>query len=87
MTPFNHRRSVWNRAALAGIALPLVLSTTAFAASPSPGREGRDLRSSGSGPRFAVDPMFAIGDVVAIGLGTLAATLLDVRMTGRRTAP
>ena len=56
----------------------------ASAASPSPGpATGGDPRSSGQGPGLVGDPAFALLAVVAIGLGTVAATLIYVRLTAR----
>jgi hypothetical protein len=51
---------------------------------PSAG-QGGDPRSSGQGPGLVGDPLFAIGAVVAIGLGALLVTLAYVRMTSRRS--
>ena len=78
--------SVGTGASLVGLALEFLIPTTAFGASPSPGRQGGDLRSSGSGPGFAGDPLFAIAVVLAIGLGTLVVTLMYVRLTRRPAA-
>jgi hypothetical protein len=57
---------------------------SALAASPSPGAAGGDPRSSGQGPGLVGDPAFALLAVVAIGVGSLVATLLYVRLTSRR---
>jgi hypothetical protein len=56
------------------------------AASPSPGTIGGDPRSSGQGPGLVGDPAFAILAVVAIGLVTVVATLVYVRLTAKRGA-
>jgi hypothetical protein len=63
----------------------LVLAATALAASPSPaGGAGGDPRSSGQGPGLVGDPAFALLAVVAIGVGSVVATLVYVRLTSRR---
>jgi hypothetical protein len=54
-----------------------------MSASPSPGTEAGDPRSSGQGPGLVGDPAFAVLAVVVIGLGAVVATLAWVRMTGR----
>jgi hypothetical protein len=65
----------------------LTLAAAALAASPSPGTaSGGDPRSSGQGPGLVGDPAFALLAVVAIGLGSVAATLVYVRLTARRRA-
>ena len=61
----------------------LWLAATAFAASPSPG-PGGDPRSSGQGPGLVGDPGFALIAVVAIGVGSVLATLAYVRLTPRK---
>ncbi len=62
----------------------LAFAMTASAASPSPGSAtGGDPRSSGQGPGLVGDPAFALLAVVTIGLATVAATLLYVRLTAR----
>jgi hypothetical protein len=75
-------------AATALVALGVWLTTalTALAASPSPAAPGGDPRSSGQGPGLVGDPAFALLAVVAIGLGSVVATLAYVRLTGRRDA-
>ena len=57
-----------------------------MAASPSPGTEAGDPRSSGQGPGLVGDPGFAVLAVVVIGLGAVVATLAWVRMTSRPRA-
>ena len=64
----------------------LALAATTVAASPSPGAGGGDPRSSGQGPGLVGDPAFALVAVVAIGLLSLVATLIYVRLTARRGA-
>lgn len=65
----------------------LALAVSALAASPSPDPAvGGDPRSSGQGPGLVGDPAFALLAVVAIGLGTVAATWLYVRLTAHREA-
>jgi hypothetical protein len=62
-----------------------VAAGSALAASPSPGAGG-DPRSSGQGPGLVGDPAFAVLAVLAIGIGTLAVTLVYIRLTGGRRA-
>ena len=62
----------------------LSVAATAIAASPSPGVPGGDPRSPGQGPGLVGDPLFALIVVVAIGLGSVVATLVYVRLTARR---
>lgn len=76
---------------LAGIAVAtglwlLVVTTSALAASPSPAPVSGDPRSSGQGPGLVGDPGFALIAVVLIGVGSLLATALYVRLTARRGA-
>ncbi len=74
-------------ALIACLAVVLILAVAApvLAASPSPTMgQGTDPRSSGQGPGLMGDPLFAILAVVAIGLGTVAATLVWVKLTGGR---
>ena len=74
-------------AALAGgTVASLSLVATALAASPSPGAGGGDPRSPGQGPGLVGDPLFALLVVVAIGIGSVVATLVYVRLTARRGA-
>ena len=74
-------------AALAGgTVASLGLVATALAASPSPGPGGGDPRSPGQGPGLVGDPLFALLVVVAIGIGSVVATLVYVRLTARRGA-
>jgi hypothetical protein len=69
-------------ATVAALALVLAVATVADAASPSPG-VGGDPRSDGQGPGLVGDPGTAILLVLAIGLVSLGATLLYVRLTDR----
>jgi len=62
----------------------LTVAMTTVAASPSPGAGGGDPRSSGQGPGLVGDPAFALVAVVAIGLLSVVATLVYVRVTARR---
>jgi len=64
----------------------LAVAMTTLAASPSPGTGGGDPRSSGQGPGLVGDPLFALLAVVAIGIGSVVATLIYVRMTARPDA-
>jgi hypothetical protein len=74
-------------AGLAGLAwfawLAFAMATLAASPSPEPGVVG-DPRSSGQGPGLVGDPAFALLAVIAIGLGSVAATLIYVRLTARR---
>ena len=71
-------------AAAAVAATWLSLAMAALAASPTPQAAGGDPRSSGQGPGLVGDPAFALIAVVAIGLGSVLATLVYVRLTARR---
>ncbi|HEV8404197.1 MAG TPA: hypothetical protein VGQ31_14300 [Candidatus Limnocylindrales bacterium] len=62
----------------------LALAVSALAASPTPGAEVGDPRSSGQGPGLVGDPGLAILAVVVIGLGSVVATLVYVRLTADR---
>jgi hypothetical protein len=64
----------------------LALAAVTFAASPTPGAEVGDPRSSGQGPGLVGDPGLAVLAVVAIGLGSVIATLVYVRLTAGRHA-
>lgn len=72
-------------AAVAWLAIAAtVLAATALAASPSPDAAGGDPRSSGQGPGLVGDPLFALLVVVGIGILSVVATLVYVRLTGER---
>ena len=80
----SHRRTRLLRGALvmAGTVLWLAVALTTLAASPSPaGEPVGDPRSSGQGPGLVGDPGFALLAVVAIGVGSVVATLVYVRLT------
>lgn len=62
----------------------LVFVACAFASSPTPGPEVGDPRSSGQGPGLVGDPGIAVLVVIAIGLGSVIATLVYVRLTANR---
>lgn len=64
----------------------LALAAVALAASPSPPPEGGDPRSSGQGPGLVGDPLFALLAVVGIGVASVVATLVYVRLTADRRA-
>ena len=49
---------------------------------PAPAPAGGDPRSSGQGPGLVGDPLFALLAVVAIGVLSVVATLVYVRLTG-----
>ncbi|MBA2373420.1 MAG: hypothetical protein H0V74_04350 [Chloroflexi bacterium] len=80
------RWRVFIAAGAVGPALAFGLANLAGAASPSP-RIGGDPRSDGQGPGLVGDPVTAILIVLVIGLGSLVATLLYVRLTGRDSRP
>jgi hypothetical protein len=71
-------------AAVAVAATWLSVAMTAVAASPTPQAAAGDPRSSGQGPGLVGDPAFALVAVLAIGLGSVLATLVYVRLTARR---
>ena len=63
----------------------LATAAMTMAASPSPGRDtAGDPRSSGQGPGLVGDPAFAILAVVVIGLVSVVATLVYLRLTATR---
>jgi hypothetical protein len=61
----------------------LATAAAAVAASPTPDPIVGDPRSSGQGPGLVGDPLFAVLAVVAIGVGSVIATLVYVRFTAR----
>ena len=73
-------------AALATAAVWLAIATTALAATPTPGAEAGDPRSSGQGPGLVGDPLFAVLAVVVIGVTAVLVTLAWIRITARRDA-
>ena len=75
----------WFGAVIVATAAWSVTAGVALAASPSPAAGG-DPRSSGQGPGLVGDPAFAVLAVVAIGIVTLAVTLVYIRLTGGRRA-
>jgi hypothetical protein len=71
-------------AAAVGGLLWLTLAVGTWAASPSPGpATGGDPRSSGQGPGLVGDPGFALLAVIAIGVASVVATVIYVRLTAR----
>ncbi len=73
--------------AASAVSLWLALAMTALAASPAPtAGSGGDSRSSGQGPGLVGDPTFALLAVVRIGIASVVAKLLYVRLTARRGA-
>ena len=69
-------------AALAcGTLCAVTVAATALAASPSPDTGGGDPRSPGQGPGLVGDPLFALLVVLAIGIISVVATLVYVRLT------
>lgn len=78
------RRRARSLAVLAAVLWVVVAcGSPAMTAAPSAGIGG-DPRSSGQGPGLVGDPVFAIGAVVAIGLGAAIVTAAYVRMTNRK---
>lgn len=81
------RRRLTGSAGPAAAALVwLAVAVTTLAASPSPGTDGGDPRSSGQGPGLVGDPAFALVVVLLIGLISVLATLAYIRLTARRNA-
>ncbi|MFL5649473.1 MAG: hypothetical protein ACJ77V_00845 [Chloroflexota bacterium] len=64
----------------------LALAAATIAASPTPAPDAGDPRSAGQGPGLVGDPLFALVAVVGIGLLSVVATLLYVRLTADRSA-
>jgi hypothetical protein len=71
-------------AVVAALVARLICASAALAASPSPEPIGGDPRSSGQGPGLVGDPLFALLAVVVIGVGSVVATLVYVRLTANR---
>jgi hypothetical protein len=73
---------------LVALALLLILSTSAFAATPVPTTvAGGDPRSAGEGPGLVGTPVVAIAIVFGLGIAAAAATLAYVRLTGGPRKP
>jgi hypothetical protein len=72
--------------ALATAAAWLAIVTAALAATPTPGTEAGDPRSSGQGPGLVGDPLFAVLAVFVIGVTAVLVTLAWIRLTARRDA-
>jgi hypothetical protein len=64
----------------------LALAGATIAASPSVPPDAGDPRSAGQGPGLVGDPLFALVVVVGIGVLSVVATLLYVRLTADRSA-
>jgi hypothetical protein len=77
-----HSRERALAATAVAIALSAVCAGIALGASPTPSPQLGDPRSGGQGPGLVGDPLLAIVIVAAIGLLSLAGTLLYVRATG-----
>ena len=77
------RRGIGSIAALAGW---LALAAVTLAATPTPGTEAGDPRSSGQGPGLVGDPLFAVLAVIVIGVTAVLLTLAWIRLTPRRDA-
>jgi hypothetical protein len=73
-------------AALPTVAAWLAIATAALAATPTPGAEAGDPRSSGQGPGLVGDPLLAVLAVVVIGVTAVLVTLAWIRLTARRNA-
>jgi hypothetical protein len=84
--PLSVRMAVAVAVVLALLAL-LLLAAVSVAADPSATPagvlEGGDLRSEGEGPGLVGNPLLILGAVVALGLATVAVTLLIARLTQR----
>ena len=80
------RRAVRLVAGVAAAVGWLAFTGLAHAASPTPGTEAGDPRSSGQGPGLVGDPLFAILAVVVIGVTAVLVTLAWIRLTPRRDA-
>ena len=78
------RGAEWSAAAVWAIGAWLICASATLAASPSPDPIVGDPRSSGQGPGLVGDPLFALLAVIAIGVGSVVATLVYVRLTARR---
>jgi hypothetical protein len=75
-------------ASLLALALLLILSTVAFAATPVPTTvAGGDPRSAGEGPGLVGTPVVAIALVFGLGIAAAAVTLAYVRLTGGPRKP
>ncbi len=73
---------VWTTACL--LAWLGMVAIPALAADPTSSPAGGDVRTSATAPGLVGDPLFAVAGVVVIGLIAMGATLLYVRLTGRR---
>ena len=73
---------LWTAACL--LAWLAMAAIPALAVDPTPSPAGGDVRTSATAPGLVGDPLFAIAGVVLIGLIAVGATLLYVRLTGRR---
>jgi len=73
-------------AALAATVGWLLSASVALAASPTPGTEAGDPRSSGQGPGLVGDPLLAVLAVVVIGVTAVLVTLAWIRLTPRPDA-
>ena len=71
---------------LATAATWLAIASAALAATPTPGAEAGDPRSSGQGPGLVGDPLFAVLAVVVIGVTAVLVTLAWIRLTARNNA-
>ena len=67
-----------------GLVAWLLCTSATLAASPTPDPIVGDPRSSGQGPGLVGDPLFALLAVIAIGVGSVVATLVYVRLTAKR---
>jgi hypothetical protein len=62
----------------------LAIAAATIAASPTAPPDAGDPRSAGQGPGLVGDPLFALVAVVAIGVLSVVATLVYVRLTAER---
>jgi len=79
-------RPVTIGATAAAFAAWVAFAGVTLAASPTPGTEAGDPRSSGQGPGLVGDPLFAVLAVVVIGVTAVLLTLAWIRLTPRRDA-
>jgi hypothetical protein len=71
-------------AAAAALCAWLAVAAVTLAATPTPGAEAGDPRSSGQGPGLVGNPLFAVLAVVVIGVTAVLLTLAWIRLTPRR---
>jgi hypothetical protein len=61
-------------------------ASIALAATPDPSsRPGSDTRTSGGGPGLVGEPLLAVLGVLGVGIASVLASLVYIRLTGGRT--